>query len=490
MVRQWTRVDLLLSARGEGAGRSRPCAAAALALLVSGAGGRVLAQTQAQAQDRPPASSLSLVEALDYARAHYPSVRAALAQKTAAERDVDAARAAYLPQVNLLWQINRATMNNITGVLLPQSVIPSVSGPVLPSSGQSAWNSGAGALVSWRPYDFGFRAARVDAARQASAAADQTVALTELDVLTATGDAYMNLAAAQSLAKVAEANAQRLHAFASAAHVLVDNKLRPGVDGQQADAAEGLARTALISARGQVDNQRATLAELVGRPQEALAIDAASLDRPPPEPAGDAAGAADDHPAARQEAARVRQQAAELQAAGKAFAPQIDVVGGAFTRGSGRTAAGVYTGGNTGLEPNVGNWSVGVQMTVPLGSFPVLNAQRASQKARLDAERDRYDQTVDQLNTRLIQARTNLRSARAIAKVTPVSLEAARQTETQQRARFQSGLATVVDVTAAEASLAEAESQDAIARLNVWRALAALAAAQGDFSQFRTLAAR
>jgi len=59
--------------------------------------------------------------------------------------------------------------------------------------------------------------------------------------------------------------------------------------------------------------------------------------------------------------------------------------------------------------------------------------------------------------------------------VTPVALEAARQTETQQRARFQSGLATVVDVTAAEAALAQAESQDAIARLNVWRALAALA---------------
>jgi outer membrane protein len=457
---------------------------AALAALLSAASGH--------AQPAPGASAgpVRLVDALDYARTHYPTVRAALAQKTAADRDVDVARAAYLPQVNLLYQINRSTMNNITGVLLPQSVIPSVSGPVLPSSGQSAWNSGAGALVSWRPYDFGFRAARVDAARQADAAAAQTVAITELDVLTATGDAYMNLAAAQSLAKVAEANAERLQAFAKAVHVLVDNTLRPGVDGQQADAADGLAQTALITARAEVDNQRATLAELVSRPQETLAIDTAMLGALPPDGPTDAPTSADQHPAARQEAARVRQQSAELDAAGSAFAPQIDVVGGAWTRGSGRTAAGVYTGGSNGLGPDVSNWSVGLQVTLPLGSFPALHAQQAGQKARLEAERQRYEQTVDQLNTRLIQARNNLQSARAIAKVTPVALEAARQTETQQRARFQSGLATVVDVTAAEAALAQAESQDAIARLNVWRTLAALAAAQGDFTPFRNLAAR
>jgi outer membrane protein TolC len=128
-----------------------------------------------------------------------------------------------------------------------------------------------------------------------------------------------------------------------------------------------------------------------------------------------------------------------------------------------------------------------VQVTLPLGSFPALHAQQAGQKAKLQAEEARYQQTVDDLTARLDQARTNLDSARAIAKVTPVALEAARQSEAQQRARFQSGLATVVDVTAAEAALAQAESQDSIARLNVWRAMATLDAAEGDMAPFRRL---
>lgn len=438
----------------------------------------------AMAQTQKP---LSLPEALDYARTHYPSVRAALAQKVAADRDVDLARTAYLPQVNLLYQINRATLNNITGVLLPQSVIPSQSGPVLPSSSQSAWNSGAGAAVSWRPFDFGYRAAKVDAAKAADAAAAQAAALSELDVLSATSDAYMNLVAAQSLAATAEANQARLHTFSMAVHALVDNTLRPGVDAQQADASEGLAQTALIQARANVENQKAVLAALIDRRPEAVVIESVSLETLPPDVGAGAAPNVSNHPAAQAAQARVRQQSAEVTAAGSQYAPKFDVVGSAYSRGSGKSPTGVYRDGDAGLGPSVSNWAVGVQVTLPLGSFPALHAQQAGEKARLQAEQARYDQTIIDLNARLDQARINLDSARAIAKVTPVALEAARQTEAQQRARFQSGLATVVDVTTAEAALAQAESQDAIARLNVWRATAALASAEGDMAPFRKL---
>ena len=59
-------------------------------------------------------------------------------------------------------------------------------------------------------------------------------------------------------------------------------------------------------------------------------------------------------------------------------------------------------------------------------------------------------------------------------------MAAARQSETQSRARYQSGLATLVEVADAENLLAQAEMDDSIARLNVWRGLFAVAYAQGD----------
>jgi outer membrane protein len=82
------------------------------------------------------------------------------------------------------------------------------------------------------------------------------------------------------------------------------------------------------------------------------------------------------------------------------------------------------------------------------------------------------------------QARATLSGARRVAANTPVELAAAQTSEQQQQARYRSGLATVVDVAAAEGVLAQAEADDAIARLSVWRAELASAAAQGDLQPF------
>jgi outer membrane protein len=85
------------------------------------------------------------------------------------------------------------------------------------------------------------------------------------------------------------------------------------------------------------------------------------------------------------------------------------------------------------------------------------------------------------------EARAMLDGARSVAQNTPVELQAARESEKQQQARYQSGLATVVEVSVAEATLAQAEGDDAVARLNVWRGLAGVAEAEGDLTPFLQL---
>jgi outer membrane protein TolC len=72
--------------------------------------------------------------------------------------------------------------------------------------------------------------------------------------------------------------------------------------------------------------------------------------------------------------------------------------------------------------------------------------------------------------------------ARRVAENTPVQLSAARALEQQSRARYDAGLATVVEVADAQRLLLQAEVGDAVARLGVWRARVAAAAASGDIS--------
>src|SRR5689334_817867 len=140
---------------------------------------------------------LTLADAMDYAADHYPTVRAAIEQVNASAAGVDIARSAYLPRLDAVWQTNRATANNIFGQLLPQSVIPSMSGPVLASSSTSSvWGSAAGALFSWEPFDFGLRRATVDAADAALARARAGETLTRLDVQSVVASAYLAVVAA------------------------------------------------------------------------------------------------------------------------------------------------------------------------------------------------------------------------------------------------------------------------------------------------------
>src|SRR5436853_7925051 len=103
------------------------------------------------------------------------SKKAARAQ--AAEEGVGVARTAYLPRLDMLWQENRGTTNNVFGLLFPQSTVFSMTGPVLGtrSLGDSVWGSAGAVLLSWEAVDFGQRKAGVDVARaQTSLAKNQT----------------------------------------------------------------------------------------------------------------------------------------------------------------------------------------------------------------------------------------------------------------------------------------------------------------------------
>ena len=73
-----------------------------------------------------------------------------------------------------------------------------------------------------------------------------------------------------------------------------------------------------------------------------------------------------------------------------------------------------------------------------------------------------------------------VQAARAIAANMPVQLAAAQQSESQARARYQAGLANIVEVADAQSLLAQAEVQDQLARIDVWRALLAQSVAHGD----------
>src|SRR5262249_9601332 len=154
-------------------------------------------------------------------------------------------------------------------------------------------------------------------------------------------------------------------------------------------------------------------------------------------------------------------------------------------RGSGAVAPGVSTPGD-GLGLQVTNWAVGATITYPaFGTFTVRAKKRVEAQNEV-AEKARYDQTIQALTTQDTRAQALMKAALEIARNTPVERDAAIATESQARARYQNGLANITEVADAQRLLAQAETDDAVARLAVWRALLAQAQVRGDLTPFLT----
>ncbi|MFI5057057.1 MAG: TolC family protein [Candidatus Acidiferrales bacterium] len=442
--------------------------------------------SNAQTENAPP-KLVTLEDALNYALQHYPAVRASLEQVSAARAGVTLARTQYLPQLNGVYQDSRATQNQVPGIWLPTPITPTVEGPIGPSSEQSYWGSQAAALFSWEPLDFGLRSARVGQARSAEDKSQADLALTQLQVATAVGNYFLLALANQQAVLAAQANVERWQVFNNSIHVLVDNQLRPGADASRADAELARAKTQLYQSQKAERMALDTLAALMGVAGSEIKLDSSRLlDLPRTELLPGVSASA--HPLARDQMAAVR----EVQAAEKILQrtdyPRVLLQTEGFGRGSQVSNNGTILGNWNGLAPARGNWVTGITILFPdIFGFKALSVEKQIAKANERSQQAHYDQTIQDLTGQMQAAREQLKAAQLVAQETPTELAAARQSETQSRARYQSDLATLVEVADAENLLAQAEMDDSIARLSVWRGLFGVAYAQGNLQDFLQL---
>jgi outer membrane protein len=438
----------------------------------------------AAAQEATPPAGLTLGQAMDEALKNYPLVRVSQEQIRAAAAGIQLARTAYLPRVDLLAQANRATRNNLFGMLLPQGVIPSISGPVLGTNNLgSAWGSVVGTLLTWEPFDFGLRQASVAAATAARTQQEATLKRTQFEVMVAAADAYVTLVAAQETVRAAQAGVDRAEVIFRTIGALVNAQLRPGADASRAQAELAAARTQLIQAQQAVEVARANLSQFVGVEPARITISAPRLLQLPPEQTMAALDTAT-NPLSVAQNAVVEQLQSELRTLERSYFPRFFLQGSAYVRGTGDELNGADLGGLNGLAPTTQNYAVGLSVTFPVFDLAAIRAREAGQSATIRAESARYQQIATDLKARWNVAVATLAGARHVAANTPVEVAAARAATNQATARYQSGLGNIDEVAEAQRLLTQAEIDDALARLGVWRGLLGVAGAAGDLQPF------
>src|SRR5207248_1108472 len=143
------------------------------------------------------------------------------------------------------------------------------------------------------------------------------------------------------------------------------------------------------------------------------------------------------------------------------------------------------TGGPVrGLGPNIQNWGLGMTVTFPIFDVASIRVRKQIEMHNERTEASRYDQVLQALTGQWERARATLVGAQRVSQNTPIELESARVTEQQATARYRAGLGNVIEVAEAERILTQAEIDDALAKLSVWRALLGAAIAVGDLQPF------
>lgn len=432
--------------------------------------------------EEAPLAALSLGQAVEFALAHHPRLRAQASAEEASHEQAGVARTSYLPQVGLSLQANFGTGNVLRGPLFSLSNIPAVSGP---PTGRSLADASFGTLIgggaSWDVLSLVGGMAQVDAALAAQAQAHAAMEVRRLEVAYEAADQFLDLLARQEAVRAARASVERARVFATIVKARVEQSLRPGADASRADAELAVAANLLVRAEQAESMSRAALARALGVADRDVKIVAGRLhELPPAEPRQPPTP----HPLIAEATAAVQAAQARRHAAAVQYLPRLDVLAALWTRGSGLSSGALEPSGGAGFVPDTPNFVAGLVLTWQPLDLIRARARTRVESALVQQASAARDDVTQAIVTQVRQARDTLVAARRVARNTAAELVAVRAAEAQAAARYRAGLASIVEVAEAQRLLTQAESDDAVERVNIWRALLLISRAIGDLSPF------
>jgi outer membrane protein TolC len=432
----------------------------------------------AQAESPETTHRLGLREAAEHALERHGAAVVASGREAVAAARVEVVRAEASPRVGLAGQVNRSTGNVVPGALFAMPGVPPIAGPPgATRGGLGVWQSAVGLTASWDVMEIVRRPVLVGAAEAEVATARAQTGLTRLQIVERTLDAYLRVAEAKALERAAEASEKRTQTYRAVVATLVEQKLRPEIDLSRVETELSAARVATEKGRLGVVVARLRLAEAIGEADWSVEIVDAELAGSPSLPAGAGPRL---HPALAAPASAAKAAEARAAAARLGQLPRLELTGAAWLRGGDYVLGGPNTGLGAGLIPDTPNWALGLVALWAPTDLGAVQARVSAETAEAGLQRARAQEISDALTTEKKVAQAAFTSAVSLASGTLAAVSSARRTLDLAQARYAQALGNVLEVAEAERALAVAEREEAVSRLDAWRALVALQRAQGD----------
>jgi outer membrane protein TolC len=450
--------------------------------------GAALVVTNARAQTVAP-RAVTLDDARSYARAHQPSLRAALARIAAAKADAAVPRAQWYPQLGATAQVFLGSANNTTAqyITTPVLDIPRIGGSTSVNASSSGlfqpYGSTFAAIgVGQEVFDFGRIAAQSAAADALIDVARHASDTTTLDVDFGVEESFYAVLAAKGVLKASQDAYDRTRTHRDFAKAGVTSGMYPPIELTRAEADLARFDIGRIRAGGGVVSSQALLAAAVGSSD--LTLDANGAlptfsDVPTLQAALEQAAMRD--PRVAEALSKVRAQESRTRAIFAEMRPDLSATATFSGRAGGATPSGTppNRADFDGWLPTVPNWDVGLVFTWPLYDATIVARGRASE-AREAALREDVAALKQALTANVQRAYIGVEVARDALPGLERATTAAVANYEQADARFKAGIGTSIELADAEELRASSEIQLAIGKFELARARAAFARAVAE----------
>lgn len=435
----------------------------------------------------PEPHKISLSEAIDLASRNYPAIKAKKAENDIAEMNLKAAQTEGLPDVIAQHQYQFATNNSLAGATFPlQNPFPSVSGGIRPENiFQPVWGSFTNLQVNWQAFTFGKIKANIDVAQKVAVRQqfDYENELFQHQVRVI--DAYLALLVFQKTVRIQEVNLQRAATFRDATNAKVISGLRAGIDSSFASAELSKAKLLLLQSQQNERTQRIRLSQLLGTAAGNMSADSMQFYQQLPTLLKDYPDISQ-NPLLKVFHSQIDLIRARSVAIKKSYYPSIILNASVWGRGSGVSNSNDAYSSRflDGIGYQVGNYLLGVGVSWNLTPIYRIRHQVSAELQRAAQFQHLLREEELRLSSQSENANIQIELAMEQALEAPVQTTAARGAYQQATARYESGLATLPEVSQAFLLLNRAEVDQSIAINNVWRALLLKAASVGNLSIF------
>ncbi|WP_338865236.1 TolC family protein [Myxococcus stipitatus] len=435
--------------------------------------------------------TLTLRDSLDTALRNYSAIRAKEFRRDAARHDVSHTKQAYLPDVVLSAQQVYGTVNAMHGPLYSPGG-PANASTSAPPLAEQNWNASFGALYSvlvhWNVSTFGRLDRQIELSSRTEELRRRELELEKFKHGVRVTHAYLNLSTAQRIHHIQKENVARLQVVLETVESHTGSGLSPGVDASFARAELANARALRIKAQDAELMASKELAVLLGVPFREFQLEPTFFESTPA-----ATGPVDvtsGHPVLAVHEGQVLQGEQEAKVASAEGRPTLSAFGLLQGRGSGfrndygQNPAAFSRSYGDGVGIDRGNYVAGLGLSWNLSALVRSFSSEAAREGRARALHQEQVLATEELVAQARFAEHKFNLATEVSTEARVQKTAAADGFQQSKARYDSGLGTIVELTQATFAVTRAEVDLELAQNGIWQALLLKSAAAGDLNSF------